>query len=170
MGRSYDAIPVDLQEWALEQQVFFVASAPLTGRHVNLSPKGLPSTTLTIFDPNHVGYVDATGSGVETISHVYENGRATIMFCSFGKGPKIMRWFCKGKVIEWNDPDFGKWVGRMGKKGIVGARAIIVLNVWKGMFISVSYSCVDVGDIFFLIAFHSSNVLRLWRPYPILYS
>lgn len=70
MVKFYDKISPDHQAWALRQDVFFIASAPLVGRHVNVSPKGQPSATLTIFDGNHVGYLDATGSGIETVSHV----------------------------------------------------------------------------------------------------
>lgn len=132
MVHFYDNISDDLQEWALKQQVFFIASAPLAGSHVNLSPKGLPATTLSIFDKNTVAYIDATGSGIETISHVYENGRATIMFCSFDKSPRIMRWFCTGRVVEWDTPEFEELLKRMGKEKIAGARAILVFRVWKG--------------------------------------
>lgn len=116
---------------ALEQQVFFTASAPLAGRHVNISPKGLPSSTFTIFDPNHAAYVDGTGSGCETISHVYENGRITIMFCSFLTMPRIMRFFCMGKIVEWDQPEFEPLIRKMGKESIQGARAIILLDVFK---------------------------------------
>lgn len=116
---------------ALKQQVFFTASAPLAGKHVNISPKGLPSSTFSIFDPNHAAYVDATGSGNETISHLYENGRITIMFCSFASAPRIMRFFCWGKVIEWDQPEFEGLIGKMGKEKILGARAVILLDVFK---------------------------------------
>lgn len=132
MVHYYDAIPDFLSEWAMEQQIFFIASAPLTGQHINLSPKGLPASTLHVFDPNNVGYIDATGSGIETVAHMYENGRATIMFCSFDKAPRIMRWFCKGRVVEWDEPEFEGLLKKMDKKKITGARAIILLNVWKG--------------------------------------
>ncbi|KAK5130661.1 hypothetical protein LTR08_001871 [Meristemomyces frigidus] len=117
MVHFYDSISDDLRDWALQQQVFFVASAPLTGKHINTSPKGLPASTLTVFDSNHVGYIDATGSGIETISHLYENGRATIMFCSFDKSPRIMRWFCTGKVVEVDDPEFERCLARREKRG-----------------------------------------------------
>jgi len=132
MVHYYDSISDELRDWALQQQVFFIASAPLNGNHVNLSPKGLPASTLHVFDKNNVGYIDATGSGIETVSHIYENGRATVMFCSFDKSPRIMRWFCKGKVVEWDDAGFDKLLGKMGKQKIIGTRAVILLHVWKG--------------------------------------
>ncbi|KAL4797980.1 hypothetical protein BDV19DRAFT_397278 [Aspergillus venezuelensis] len=131
MPKFYDSISPDLREWALKQKVFFTASAPLSGHHINLSPKGLPDASFAILGPNEVAYVDATGSGAETISHLRENGRITIMFCSFDAAPRIMRFFCTGSVIEWSDPEFNSYLKRMGEKSLAGARAIIRLNVYK---------------------------------------
>lgn len=98
---------------------------------MNLSPKGLPSTTFSIFDPNHAAYVDATGSGSETISHLYENGRITIMFCSFSASPRILRFFCTGSVVEWDQAGFEPLIRKMGKEHLAGARAVILLDVFK---------------------------------------
>lgn len=42
-----------------------------------------------------------------------------------------MRFFCKGRVVEWNSPEFEGLIGRMGKRRVEGARAIIELSVWK---------------------------------------
>lgn len=131
MVAYFPSLSDDLRDWALEQQLFFIASAPLNGKHINVSPKGLPSATFTIFDPNHAAYIDMTGSGAETISHLYENGRATVMFCSFGKSPRIMRLFCTGRVIEYADTGYAETLARMGKKDFAGARAVILLDIWK---------------------------------------
>ncbi|KAL8854347.1 MAG: hypothetical protein Q9221_000834 [Calogaya cf. arnoldii] len=132
MVQYWDSIPDHLAEWALAQPLFFTASAPLTGSHVNVSPKGLPSATFTIFSPNSAAYIDATGSGSETVSHVYENGRVTIMFCSFETSPRILRFFCWGKVVEWKDEArFEGMIAKMGKQRVAGARAVILLEVWK---------------------------------------
>ena len=68
MVKYYNSMEPDLQEWALKQAVFFTASAPLNGCHINLSPKGLPATSFSILNPNLCSYVDATGSGIETVS------------------------------------------------------------------------------------------------------
>ncbi|RAH80683.1 DUF1446-domain-containing protein [Aspergillus japonicus CBS 114.51] len=131
MPKFYPSISDDLRDWVLRQSVFFVASAPLQGRHINLSPKGLPDASLAILGPNEAAYIDATGSGSETISHVRENGRITIMFCSFDTAPGIVRFFCNGSVIEWDQPEFPQYLDRMGGKAVVGARAIIHLDVFK---------------------------------------
>lgn len=45
MGKTYDKIPDNLITWIKEQEVFWVATAPLSGDgHVNTSPKGLRGT------------------------------------------------------------------------------------------------------------------------------
>lgn len=108
-----------------------MASAPLTGAHVNVSPKGMPSSTFTVFDATHCAYVDATGSGSETIAHIYENGRVTLCWCSFDSAPRIMRWYCRGGVVEHDSPEFGAVLARMGHGRVEGARAVITLEVWK---------------------------------------
>lgn len=53
------------------------------------------------------------------------------MFCSFLTMPRIMRFFCMGKVIEWDQPEFESLIRKMGKEKIEGARAIILLDVFK---------------------------------------
>src|SRR3546814_17823639 len=89
MGKVMDALDDKLTEWIGAQHVFFVASAPLEGGHVNVSPKG--HDTLRVLGPSSVAYLDLTGSGAETIAHTRENGRITIMFCSFEGPPLVLR-------------------------------------------------------------------------------
>ena len=59
-------------------------------------------------------YVDLTGSGIETVSHMKENGRITFMFCSFEPGlPRIVRLYGKGRAIEKcaaGRVEFQKWM------------------------------------------------------------
>ena len=79
MGRSFAVLGDDAKQFIQAQPLFFVASAPLDPNgHVNLSPKGLD--TFRILDPKTVAYLDLTGSGVETIAHLKENGRIVVMF------------------------------------------------------------------------------------------
>lgn len=42
-----------------------------------------------------------------------------------------MRLFCTGRVVEWDTPEFEHLLGKMGKKWIDGARAILVFEIWK---------------------------------------
>jgi hypothetical protein len=136
MVKYYPSLNENHVEFITSQPLFFVASAPWAGEHINLSPKGHPSRTFSILGPNTVAYLDATGSGCETISHVYENGRVTVMFCSFGPSPQIMRLFCKGRVVEKWDRYYQELRAKMATENgddvdVTGARAIIVLKIKK---------------------------------------
>ena len=57
-----------------------------TDDHVNVSPKG--STRSGCSTTHTVAYLDLTGSGIETVAHVRENGRITLMFCAFDGPPE----------------------------------------------------------------------------------
>ncbi|KAF8456884.1 hypothetical protein BGX38DRAFT_883194 [Terfezia claveryi] len=137
MPKYYDGITPELAEWVLKQAVFWTATAPLVGKHINISPKGLPGSSFAILGPNKVAYIDYTGSSAETISHLYENRRITILFNSFTNSPRIMRMFCTGRVVEVGGEDraeFEKLIGRMGMdvgKVHPSARAVLVMDVWK---------------------------------------
>ena len=98
MGKVYPTIDGDIRTFIEAQHVFFVASAPSQGGHVNLSPKGLD--TLRILDGRTVVYLDYVGSGAETIAHINENGRIILMMCAFEGPPKIVRLHGRGEVIE----------------------------------------------------------------------
>jgi hypothetical protein len=104
------------------QQMFFVSTAPLDGDgFVNLSPKGLD--TFEILDPLTVAYVDFVGSGVETISHLRENGRIVFMFCAFESPPKIVRLHGVGDVLEPGDAEWDEVASRLPTYS--GTRAIV---------------------------------------------
>ena len=94
MASVIDSLDDQLAEWIHAQPVFFVASAPTDGGHVNLSPKGHDS--LRVLGPRSVAYLDLTGSGAETIAHTRQNGRLTIMLCAFDGPPRIVRLFGTG--------------------------------------------------------------------------
>jgi hypothetical protein len=105
MGKVYPSIDDRLAHFIHSQHLFFVGTAPAgVERHINLSPKGLDS--LRILDPLTVAYLDLTGSGVETIAHLRENGRITLLFCAFAGAPKIVRLYGHGTVLEPASPDF----------------------------------------------------------------
>jgi hypothetical protein len=126
MGRTYDAIDDTLAAFLRAQHVFFVATAPLAGSgHVNLSPKGLDS--FAILDPHTVVYLDLTGSGVETIAHLRENGRITLLFCAFEGPPKIVRLYGRGRVVAGDDPEFDTLARRLPER--VGTRSAIVVTL-----------------------------------------
>lgn len=126
MGKVHETINDKLKAFVAEQKMFFVATAPLTADGlVNLSPKGLDS--FRILDEKTVAYLDLTGSGAETIAHIRENQRITIMFCAFTGRPNILRFYGKGKVLEKGSPAFEQLYPQFLPN--IGARAIIVIDV-----------------------------------------
>ncbi|HEX7135013.1 MAG TPA: pyridoxamine 5'-phosphate oxidase family protein [Iamia sp.] len=126
MGRTFDAIPDHLAEWMGEQPVFFVATAPLgADGHVNLSPKG--GDTFRVVSPTEVAYLDLTGSGAETIAHTRENGRLTVMFCSFDAKPLILRLYGRGSCVQPGDPGWDELAARFPARP--GIRSVISLAV-----------------------------------------
>jgi len=106
MAKTFTTIDAKLRAFIEQQKMFFVATAPLMREgHINLSPKGLKGT-FSILDERTVAYLDLTGSGVETIAHLRENGRACIMFCAFEGPPRIVRVHGTGDVIEPEHEEF----------------------------------------------------------------
>lgn len=98
MGAFFETIPESLVKWILDQKLFWVATAPLSGKgHVNVSPKG--GQYFGVADVKTFWYMDLTGSGNETISHLHEpgNSRITILFNAFEGPPRIIRLWGKGK-------------------------------------------------------------------------
>lgn len=123
----------DLARWAELQPVFFTGSASTHGHHVNVSPKGLDAH-FAVLGSNQCAYIDRTGSGCETISHAYENGRLCLMFMSFGPSPRILRLFCRATIVEWDQPAFPALVRKVAKgkrEAFDGARAVILCDIWQ---------------------------------------
>jgi Pyridoxamine 5'-phosphate oxidase len=102
MGKTYDHIDAKLAEWIRRQRLFFVATAPAGGGHVNLSPKG-PIESFRIVDDRTVEYEDHVGSGAETIAHLRDDGRICVMFCAFEGPPRIVRLHGRGEILTAAD-------------------------------------------------------------------
>jgi pyridoxamine 5'-phosphate oxidase-like protein len=137
MGKVYAELDERLRKFISRQPMFFVATAPcLTaageGGHVNVSPKGCRDT-FAVLGPKTVAYVDLTGSGAETIAHLRQNGRITIMFCSFTKQAKILRIYGRGRAVLPGSPDWPGLAAHFPLNGPRGAnrrdrRAIVVVT------------------------------------------
>ena len=108
MAKVFDEIGEHMREWIAKQPLFFVATAPLDGAgHVNVSPKG-PIGALAGLGPRSVAYLDAYGSGTETIAHLRENGRICVMFCAFEGPPRIVRLHGTGEAVLNDDARYGE--------------------------------------------------------------
>jgi len=136
MGKVYERIEGRLRTFIEAQPVFFTGTAPDgPDGHVNISPKGLAGT-FAVLDDTTVAYLDYTGSGVETIAHLRENGRIVLMFCAFTGPPNIVRLHGRGEPVLPDDPWFAVLVARFGEPALLGLRAVIVVDVTR-----VSDSC-----------------------------
>ncbi|SCG40154.1 pyridoxamine 5'-phosphate oxidase family protein [Micromonospora humi] len=129
MGKTYERIDGRLREFIEAQPMFFVATAPLAGDGtVNLSPKGLRGT-LAVLDEHTVAYLDFAGSNAETIAHLRENGRVTLMWCAFDGPPNIVRVHGRGEPVFRDDP---RWPDLLRHFDVDptphGLRAVIVVR------------------------------------------
>ncbi len=132
MAKFYSELDEKLCEFIHAQNIFFTATAPTDGR-INLSPKGIDSFRCLNFQ--QVAYLDLTGSGNETAAHIHQNGRMTMMFCSFSSEPLILRLYGNGEVVR---PDTARWqeVWNSSKNSTVGEfadlpgkRQLIVVHI-----------------------------------------
>jgi hypothetical protein len=106
MGKTHERIEGRLREFIEAQPMFFTATAPLAGDGtVNLSPKGLRGC-FAVLDEQTVAYLDFAGSNAETIAHLRENGRITLMWCAFAGPPNIVRVHGRGEPVFRDDPRF----------------------------------------------------------------
>ena len=135
MGRVHQALEGRVREFVEAQHLFFVATAPLAGGRVNVSPKGVGGTFVVV-DERTVAYLDITASGAETIAHLREpgNGRITLMFCSFDRSPNVVRLHGTGRVVSVYDDEYASWAARFTETR--GVRAVVVVDVER-----VSDSC-----------------------------
>lgn len=124
MGKFYSELDEKLTRFVLEQKLFFTGTAPVDGR-INISPKGMDC--LRIIDNKTIAYLDLTGSGNETAAHIHENGRMTIMFCSFAEKPLILRLYGRGEVVKNPRERWRELSGHF--PSYAGMRQIIVLHI-----------------------------------------
>ncbi len=133
MARTHNALDDKLVAWIAEQPVFFVATAPSGSEgHVNLSPKGYDS--FRVLGSSQVAYLDLTGSGVETVAHIRDNGRLTVMFCAFAGPPRILRLYGSAEVVVPGDGRFADLASRFPT--LPGIRSVILLSIER-----ISTSC-----------------------------
>lgn len=136
MGRTYDTIDHRLATWLEAQPVFFVATAPLAAEgHVNCSPKG-NRQEFAVLDGHTVVYLDQTGSGIETVAHLGENGRIVVMFCAFNGPARIVRLHGRGRAVLAGEDEFDGLSHRFPGRSGPGVRGVVVVDLER-----VSDSC-----------------------------
>ena len=111
-------------EFIKQQHIYFVATAGAEG-YVNSSPKGMDS--FRIINTKQIAWLNLTGSGNESAAHVLENGRMTIMFCSFDKQPLILRLYGEARVHHKRDAEWQNYAELFPAQP--GARQIFVVDL-----------------------------------------
>ncbi|PHR56654.1 MAG: pyridoxamine 5'-phosphate oxidase [Robiginitomaculum sp.] len=128
MGKIHEKLDDKLTAFIKAQKMFFVATAPmLSDGHVNMSPKGYDS--FSIIDPRTVAYLDLGGSGIETLAHIKDNGRITIMFCAFEGRANILRLYGQGEAISFDDENYAELLALFPSH--THARSIIKINITR---------------------------------------
>ncbi|MEU3373444.1 pyridoxamine 5'-phosphate oxidase family protein [Streptomyces sp. NPDC006660] len=130
MGKTYDRIDGRLRTFIENQPLFFTATAPLGQEGtINLSPKGVAGS-FAVLDERTVAYLDFAGSNAETIAHLRENGRITLMWCAFQGPPNIVRVHGRGEPVFRDDPRFEDLVARFPGVDPAphGLRAVVVVT------------------------------------------
>lgn len=125
MGKRFDSLDPALTRFIRQQAVFFVATAPLPGGRVNLSPKGMDS--LRVLAPNRILWLNLTGSGNETAAHLARDPRMTLMWMSLDTRPMILRAYGTARAIHRSDADWPAPAAQL--PDLPGARQIIDLSV-----------------------------------------
>jgi hypothetical protein len=139
MGKVLPHITDGLRGFIERQHVFFVATAPLSGGHVNLSPKGMDS--FRVLGPMRVAYLDNVGSGNETAAHVLENRRLIVMFCAFEGSPLILRLYGTGRSVLPGDAEWATLAPQFPARA--GVRQIIVAELTR-----VQTSCGEAVPVY----------------------
>ena len=124
MGKRFDHITEEQAGWIRQQPMFFVATAGKTGT-INLSPKGMDS--FRILGPRQICWLNLTGSGNETATHLEETPRMTIMFNAFDGKPKILRLYGSAACLHHGDPGFRQLIKQF--PDLPGKRQVINMQV-----------------------------------------
>ncbi|MCB9555482.1 MAG: pyridoxamine 5'-phosphate oxidase family protein [Deltaproteobacteria bacterium] len=124
MAQFFDQLEPAHVAFVGAQPLFFVATSAVNAR-ISLSPKGIDS--FRVLAPDRVGYLDLTGSGNETAAHLQQDGRITLMFCSFSSKPLILRIYGRGRAVAPADGEFAQLSTAFPQ--IVGLRQLIVVDV-----------------------------------------
>ncbi len=128
MGKIYDVISDRQKAWIANQKMFFVATAPSGSEgHVNVSPKGL--NTFVVINSLTVAYLDLYGSGIETIAHVTQNERITIMMTAFDGPPVTLRLYGIGEILAKGTAAYNALKDQFIDHA--GARSIIKINLTR---------------------------------------
>jgi hypothetical protein len=124
MGKRQEILDSTQTDFIEKQKIFFVATAMRDGS-INLSPKGMD--TFRIIDAKKVLWLNLTGSGNETATHLQYDKRMTVMFCAFEGKPLILRLYGEAKAFHERDSFWKDHIGLFPE--IAGSRQLIEMSI-----------------------------------------
>lgn len=124
MGQQFSELSEKHLAFIAQQKLFFVGTATADSR-VNISPKGMDS--FRVIDCNRILWLNVTGSGNETATHVQTHPRMTVMFCAFDGAPLILRLYGHARVIHRSCAEWDELYAHF--PALPGARQIFDLQV-----------------------------------------
>lgn len=125
MGKRFDSLGEDHIAFIGQQPLFFVATVPLPGGPVNLSPKGMDS--LRVLCPTRILWLNVTGSGNETAPQLAADPRITLMWMSTTLKPAILRAYGTARALHRGHADWPALAAHL--PDLPGARQIIDVTV-----------------------------------------
>lgn len=124
MGKQHQELSQEHIAFIKAQKIYFVGTATEAGR-VSVSPKGMDS--LVVLGSNRIAWLNVTGSGNETSTHIQSNPRMTVMFCAFEGKPLVLRLYGKAKVLHRSDREWNELISMF--KPLPGTRQIFDVAV-----------------------------------------
>jgi hypothetical protein len=124
MAEYFTALNQEHVAFIEAQSMFFVATADADSP-INVSPKGMDS--LRVLQGNRLVWMNLTGSGNETYTHLQSTPRMTLMWCSFAKQPLILRVYGNAKCVLPNDEAWSDYAALMPEQ--LGARQFFVMDI-----------------------------------------
>jgi len=124
VGKQHQELSQEHIAFIQAQKLFFVGTAMDRGR-VSVSPKGMDS--LIVLGGNRIAWLNVTGSGNETATHIQANPRMTVMFCAFEGKPLVLRLYGSAKVYHRSDRQWDDLISAF--KPLPGARQIFDVAV-----------------------------------------
>lgn len=106
MGTQYKSLKDADIEFIKTQKLFYLAS--VSDREVNLSPKGYDS--IRVLDNSTLVFISYPGSGNRTYRDALNNGEFTLVFNAFEGKAKILRLFCKAKIVDAKSEKFDEYL------------------------------------------------------------
>ena len=125
MGKQYKVLTSEDITFINEQHLFYIASC--SGAEVNLSPRGFDSAR--VIDDQRLVFLDYPGSGNRTARDIDAGGEVTVVFNAYRGPAKILRLFCKGKLIEKDDEAFKDYQTLFNVDASL-LRRIVELNIY----------------------------------------